>query len=93
MSIFSKVNQNFLATKKLKLLSESLENCTTFDAGILNLHFLLLLLKKFKMQKKSKKSETSYYTSGIKCATNFEASGSGEFIGTHKDHILHLVAP
>ena len=50
--IFSKVNQKNLATKKLKLPSESLENCTTSDAGILNSHFSLLFLKKLKNTKK-----------------------------------------
>ena len=54
MCIFSKVNQNYLATKKLKLSSESLENCTALDAVILNSHFLLLL-KKIENAKKNKK--------------------------------------
>ena len=52
MCIFSKVNQKYLATKKLKLSSESLENCTTFDAGILNSHFSLLFKKQKWEEKK-----------------------------------------
>ena len=80
-----------MANKKLKLSYESLENCPTFDVGILNSHFLLLFKQNKKMQKKNKnknkKSETPYYTSGTKCDTNSEASGSGEFIDTPKDHI------
>ena len=39
MCIFSKFIQKYLTIKKLKLHSEPLENCTTFDAGILNLHY------------------------------------------------------
>ena len=41
---------------------------------------ILLIFKKCK--KRRKKSETPYYMKGIKCDTNLEASGSGEFIGT-----------
>ena len=37
--IFSKVNQKYLATKKIYWSFESLENFTTLDAGILYLHF------------------------------------------------------
>ena len=42
---FSKVNQKYLATKKLILSLELLEYCTTFDVGILNQHFSLLFKK------------------------------------------------
>ena len=76
--------------KKIKLSSESLENCTIFDAEIFNLRFSLMFFFKLKCntkKKKKKKIETPYYTSGIRCDTNLEASGSGEFIGTTKVHI------
>ena len=85
------MSQKYLATKKRNWSSELFENCKTFDAGILISYFSLLFEKQLKMQKnkkkKTKESVTPYYTSGIKCDTNLEASGSGEFIGTPKDHI------
>ena len=37
-------------------------------------------MQKKQEEKNKKKSETPFYTSGIKCDTNLEASGSGEFI-------------
>ena len=43
--ILSKVNQKNLATKKLKSPSDLSKICTTSDAGILNSHFSLLVLK------------------------------------------------
>ena len=52
------MNQKYVATKKLKLPSESLENCTTSDAGILNSHFSLLFLKKLKIAKQQEKNKT-----------------------------------
>ena len=39
---FSNVKKNNLAAKNTKKPSESLENCTTSDAGIFNAYFSLL---------------------------------------------------
>ena len=50
--------KKYLLTKKLKLSSELMDNCTTFDEGILNPHLLLLFKKKNakKNKKKTKKN-------------------------------------
>ena len=54
---FFKSEQKKVGNSKNKTkTSESLENCTTFDAGILNLHFFINFLKKiFKCQQKTRK--------------------------------------
>ena len=59
MCIFSKVNKKDFAAKKnkTKKTSESLENCTTSNAGIFNAHFSVLFKNQNeKIKKKNKKS-------------------------------------
>ena len=55
MCFFSKVNKKNLAAKKTKKPSESLENCTTSDAGIFNAHFSLLFKNQNEKWKKQEK--------------------------------------
>ena len=54
--IFSSVNKKNLAAKKPKKPSESLENCTTSDAGIFNAHFSLLFKNQNEKWKKQEKN-------------------------------------
>ena len=46
-----------MAAKKTKKPSESLENCTTSDAGIFNAHFSLLFFKKLKNEDKKQEEK------------------------------------
>ena len=70
---FSRLNKKKLAAKKTKKPSESLENCTTSDAGIFNAHFLLLFKnknkkwkkKQEKMKKKNGKNPTKRKASSV----------------------------
>ena len=65
-----------MATRKTKSPSESLENCATFDAGILNLHVSLVLrniLRMLKMQQQ--KNPTSRQASSV--ATIWQPLGQG----------------
>ena len=55
MCFFSKVNKKNLAAQKTKKPSESLENCTTSDAGIFNAHFSLLFKNQNEKWKKQEK--------------------------------------
>ena len=56
MCFFSKMNKKNLAARKTKKPSESLENCTTSDAGIFNAHFLFLFKNENKKLKKIEKN-------------------------------------
>ncbi len=49
-----------MAAKKTKKPSESLENCTTSDAGIFNAHFSLLFKNQNEKWKKTRKKEKKW---------------------------------
>ena len=58
------MNQKKLATKNTKIPSESLENWTTSEAGIFNLHFSLLFFfnEKIKKTRKRKRKNLKHPT-------------------------------
>ena len=57
MFFFKIEQQKNLAAKKTKKPSESLEDCTTSDAGIFNAHFSLLFKNQNEKWKKTRNNE------------------------------------